>query len=180
MLDKNLFRLFTNSMILITLGLFFNIKTIRAEKYNKCYSLYYTNFEQYYRPWKYDEELYLEKYGDFLGSQVGFGNIEELIDFKRSFYLKLIDNYNWFFDFDEFDSLNKKLKGNLIIGGEPHEIYPNKYPFKDLESTSSYKTGFTGRSWRLLVDKIFIDKSNSISIPSRIITFNYEIYKRWI
>ena len=94
----------------------------------------------------------------------------------NSKYKKLIDNYNWFFDFDEFDPLNKKLKGNLIIGGEPHEFYPKKYPFEDLESTSSYKTGFTGRSWRLLIDKIFIDNSNSISIPSRIITFNYEIY----
>ena len=93
MLDKNLFRLFTNSMILIILGLFFNIKTIRAEKYNKCYSLFYSNFEQYYWPWKYDGELYLEKYGQVFGSQFGFGNIEELIDFKRSFYLKLIDNY---------------------------------------------------------------------------------------
>ena len=93
MLDKNLFRFFTNSMILMILGLFFNFKPIRAEKYNKCYSLYYTNFEQYYLPWKYDDELYLEKYGDFLGSQYGFGNIEEPIDFKRSFYLKLIDNF---------------------------------------------------------------------------------------
>jgi hypothetical protein len=93
---------------------------------------------------------------------------------------KLIDNYYWFFDFDEFEPLNKKIKGNLIIGGKPHEIFPYKYSFEDLESTSSYKPSFVGRSWRLLVNKIYADNSNSINIPSRIVAFIYEIYNNII
>ena len=91
---------------------------------------------------------------------------------------KLISNYFWFFNFDKINPLEKNLKGNLIIGGQPHEIYPNKYSYDDLELTSSYKSSFAGRSWRLLVDKIYIENSdeNYTKIDGRILTLNHEIY----
>ena len=96
--------------------------------------------------------------------------------FTRAYKKKLITNYNWFFDFDEINPLTQKLKGNLIIGGEPHEIFPNKYSFNDLEVTSSYKTSL--RDWRLLVDSIYIDNSTEkyTKINGRIVDLNYDIY----
>ena len=122
----------------------------------------------------YDEKI--TGYLGLLHNDLEFHTTNNLITNSKS--KKIIDNYYWFFDFDEYDPLNKKLKGNLIIGGESHEIFPNKYSFDDLESTSSYKASHAGRSWRLLVNKIYIDNNsnNSISIPSRIVTFNFEIY----
>ena len=92
---------------------------------------------------------------------------------------KLIDNYYWFFDFDEFFPLEKKLKGKFIIGGLPHKIYPNKYSFDYFESTSSAETYLpTGRAWRLNVNKIYIDneQENNIILSNKIITLQYEIY----
>jgi hypothetical protein len=93
-------------------------------------------------------------------------------------YEKIINNYFWFFNFDKANPLEKDLKGDLIIGGQPYEIFPNKYSYDDLELTSSYKSSLAGRSWQLLIDKIFIENSmeNYTQINGRIVTLNHEIY----
>ena len=91
---------------------------------------------------------------------------------------KLINNYNWFFNVDEFNPLEKKINGQLIIGGIPHEIFPNNYSINYLESTTSYKSSIAGNSWRLLINKISIDSQTNdpIYIENRIITFKHDIY----
>ena len=91
---------------------------------------------------------------------------------------KIINNYFWFFNFDEFNPLEKKINGQLIIGGIPHEIFPIKYSIDDLKTTSSYKSSMAGRSWRLLINKISIDNqtNNDIHIDNRIVTFRHDIY----
>ena len=90
----------------------------------------------------------------------------------------LIDNYYWFFDFDEFSPLEKKLKVQFILGGLPHEIFPNKYSFSDLETTSSEEIWLAGLGWRLNLNKIYIDNQENkpIFLEDAIMTFNYEIY----
>lgn len=75
------------------LGLFLNFQTIKAQ-YQTCDYLSYYNFEQYYYiPWAFDNELYLDKYSAKRSSEYCLGNIAKSIDFKRSFYLKLVDKY---------------------------------------------------------------------------------------
>ena len=46
---------------------------------------------------------------------------------------KLIDNYNWYFDFNSSD----KKEANLIIGSLPHEDFPSLYRKEDLTFTET-------------------------------------------
>ena len=91
---------------------------------------------------------------------------------------KLISNIFWFLEYDKINPLEKTLKGNLIIGAQPHEVYPNKYSYNDLESVSSYKSNFPARAWRLFINKIYVENGteNNIEIDERIVTLNYDIY----
>ena len=91
---------------------------------------------------------------------------------------QLIDNYYWFFNFDEFNPLEKKLKGQFIIGGLPHVIFPNKYSIDNFETTSSSDAKFAASGWRLNINKIYIDNYNDkyIQLNNKIMTFQYEIY----
>ena len=90
----------------------------------------------------------------------------------------LIDNYYWFFDFDEFSPLEKKLKGQFILGGLPHEIFPNKYSLLELTTTSSEEVFLASMAWRLSFNKIYIDnqEDKAIIFEDQVMTFNYEIY----
>lgn len=80
-----------------------------------------------------------------------------IIELKNA---NLIDNYYWYFNFDEISPLKKDLKGNLIIGGLPHEIFPNKYSIDDFIYTNSYKAFFGINAWRLYLDRIFVYSNN--------------------
>ena len=104
-------------------------------------------------------------------------------DYTRNFLMELkesqlIDNYYWFFNFDEFNPLEKKLKGQFIIGGLPHVIFPNKYSIDNFETTSSSDAKFAASGWRLNINKIYIDNYNDkyIQLNNKIMTFQYEIY----
>jgi hypothetical protein len=74
--------------------------------------------------------------------------------------------------------LEKKLKGQFILGGLPHEIFPNKYSQLDLTTTSSEEVYLAGMAWRLRFNKIYIDnqEDKSIVFEDQVMTFNYEIY----
>jgi len=117
------------------LGLFFNIQAISAEY--DCFSLSYSNFDQDYLTWKFDGQLYLEKYGEKKGSQYGLGNIKEPIDFKRSFYLQIIDRY----EKKKLWSTCDKNYGIAVIFG-PYNYYSykkskddEKFLVEDLENS---------------------------------------------
>lgn len=91
---------------------------------------------------------------------------------------KLIDNYYWFFNFDKFSPLEKMMKGQFVIGGLPHEIYPQKYSIDDFETTSSAEVSLATRAWRLNLNKIYIDneQDKTIEVKNKVMTFKYEIY----
>ena len=88
---------------------------------------------------------------------------------------KLIDNYNYFFKFEKISPLENIIKGKLIMGIMPHEIFSNKYSKNDYYSTYSYYAPYIFRSWRLNFDKIYIENQNCF-LDKTIIALSYEIY----
>ena len=64
---------------------------------------------------------------------------------------KLIENYNWFFDCEKWDSTS----GKVVIGALPHELYPDKYSLEEYyhdtkESSNNY-------FWEINFDNIFVE-----------------------
>ena len=120
--------------------------------------------------------------GNISGS-IGLLYHDSNYEFTRGFITELkranlTDNYYWFFNFDVFSPLEKKLKGQFILGGLPHEIFPKKYSEEDLITTSSAEVRLAGLAWRLNFNKIYIDnKEDKITVfENQAMTFNYEIY----
>ena len=87
----------------------------------------------------------------------------------------LIKDYYYFFDFEKFSPLNSEIKGNLIIGDLPHNIFPDKYSKEDFinlkyHSDSSF--------WSYKMKKIVIESNTTKDIQIeniKIHTF-YEFY----
>ena len=44
---------------------------------------------------------------------------------------KIIDNFYWFFNFNEISPLEHKIKGQFIIGAKPNEVFPDKFNSKE-------------------------------------------------
>ena len=88
----------------------------------------------------------------------------------------LISDYYYFFDYEKFYPLNSIIKGNLIIGDLPHNIFPDKYSKEDfvtMEKTSS------SSFWTLNMDKIEVETNNTkkdIQITNTNVHFFYEFY----
>ena len=82
-------------MLLMILGLFIKIKPIKAQsQYEDYIKLSYITFKQSaWHIWYNPYELVLDKNYDYHDSRYGYGHIKKIIDFKRSFYFKLMDNY---------------------------------------------------------------------------------------
>lgn len=125
----------------------------------------------------------LKEYNQNIPGSIGLIYNESLYSSTKSFTdeLKeqnLIHNYNWFFNIEEFSPYNNKLKGHLIIEQLPHEIFPKKFHEENLKTTNSYKTTHAGKSWRLYINKIFVNNQDDIQtlIKDRIVTFEYGIY----
>ena len=87
-----------------------------------------------------------------------------------------IDNYFFFFNFNEISPLKKKINGQLYIGTLPHEVFPNKYSANDFISVNSFYSPNIFRSWKLHFDKIFIEKEFTIYFDNTIIALSYEIF----
>ena len=69
----------------------------------------------------------------------------------------LIKDYYWFFDFDEISPIDKKVKGRLVIGDLPHNIFPKKYSKENYDQmTSCIYTSF----WTISIDEIYIENTN--------------------
>ena len=91
--------------------------------------------------------------------EIGLGLFDKSRDPENNFLkiLKsndLINNYNWYFEFDSWNS----TKGRLIIGSLPHEIHPDKFSEKNLLYTNVDINSFTLRNWKIEYDKIYINK----------------------
>ena len=90
---------------------------------------------------------------------------------------KLISNYNWFFDFEEISPLDNKLKGHLIIGGMPHDIFPKKYLLEDYRNINSYIEKYYPNLWKIRFDKILLyNKNNSYLLDNTIVNFSNEMF----
>ena len=63
---------------------------------------------------------------------------------------KLIENYNWFFDCEKWDSTS----GKVVIGALPHEVYPDKYSIE--EYFQDTKEGSNTYFWEINFDNIFV------------------------
>ena len=106
---------------------------------------------------------------------------DTLFNISRSFITELksenlIDNYYWFFDIDEISILEKKVKGNLFIGGLPHEILPDKYSIKNYKTISNYYSPYQKSIWRIKLDKIYIESNSRYDFKNTIISISYEFY----
>ena len=102
-----------------------------------------------------------------------YGQEKTIVAFLKS--EKLIDNYNFFFNFEKISPMENIIKGQLIIGGIPHEMFSNKYSINDYYSITSYYVPYIFRSWRINFDKIYIENQNYF-FEKTIIALSYEIY----
>lgn len=86
----------------------------------------------------------------------------------------LIKDYYWFFDYDKFSPLDKKIKGKFVVGDLPHNIYPEKYN-KDLcFRTTSYRDS---SSWTINMERVFVEnKTEEYHLDSNHISLFYEFY----
>ena len=94
----------------------------------------------------------------YIGLLYNFSNFEE----RKSFITLLrkeniINNYFYFFNLEEINPLENKLKGNIIIGGSPHEIFPEKYSIDNFILANCYITSFVPNKWRFCFDKIYLN-----------------------
>jgi hypothetical protein len=83
----------------------------------------------------------------------------------------LIDNYNWYFDFNRWDS----NKGRVIIGARPHENYPENYIEDDLMYAKVYATSFIFY-WKMRFNQIYIKTQNDdiINFNDTVIEFKFD------
>ena len=68
----------------------------------------------------------------------------------------IIENYNWFFDFDSYDS----KKGKLVIGALPHQIYPENYKSDDMQNGKATFQSLV-IYWRIQFNKIYIKENKN-------------------
>ena len=112
--------------------------------------------------------LYNKSYNEY---EYGEKFITEL---KKS---NLIDNYYWFFDFDEISPLTKKIKAQFIIGELPHDVFPQKYSINDFVYTNSHIVYFGKDAWRLYIDKVYVyNNTQNFKFENTNIILSYEIY----
>ena len=89
----------------------------------------------------------------------------------------LIENNYWFFDFKKVSPFNRILEGNLVIGGLPHEIYPERFKKDDYVILhKSTKAHFHG-SWKVEFKSIEVDdKAHTYLLSNTHCVLNYEMY----
>ena len=86
----------------------------------------------------------------------------------------LVKDYYWFFDFEKISPLEQNIKGNLIIGDLPHNIYPEKYPEDSYIKTNSNRNS---AFWSIKMDKIYIEnKTEEFNLDNNDVALFYEFY----
>lgn len=72
------------------------------------------------------------------------------------FQLKIIDNQNWFVVYESlFDVKNNiKYDGYLVLGKEPHDLYPNKYDVNSLLKSNA-RLFLNELTYEIYFDKIY-------------------------
>ena len=89
----------------------------------------------------------------------------------------LIENNYWFFKFDKISPFDRILQGQLIVGGLPHEIFPELYKKDDYVGFKKTRRSHFHGAWKLEFDKIYVDdKDYAYLLYNTICTINYEMY----
>ena len=124
----------------------------------------------------------VRNYEDNIPGYIGLLHNDSSFEERKSFITLLareniIDNYFYFFDFEEINLLQNKIKGNLIIGGSPHEIFPEKYSIDNFILINCYITSFASDKWRFGFENIYLNNDiESNKFNNKLISLNYEIY----
>ena len=89
----------------------------------------------------------------------------------------LIENNYWFMNFEKVSPFNRIIEGQIIIGGLPHDIFPDKYKKENyVETKKSKKAHFHG-AWKIEFDKIWVgDKEFTYLLFNTQCVLNYEVY----
>ena len=89
----------------------------------------------------------------------------------------LIENNYWFFDFKKVSPFNRILEGNLVIGGLPHEIYPERFKKDDYVILHKSKRAHFHGSWKVEFKSIEVDdKDYTYLLSNTACVLNYEMY----
>jgi hypothetical protein len=89
----------------------------------------------------------------------------------------LIENNYWFFNFDKVSSFDRILQGQLIIGGLPHDIFPEKYKKENYIELKKTRRSHLHGAWKIEFDEIFVnDNDHTYLISNTVSTLNYEMY----
>ena len=83
----------------------------------------------------------------------------------------IIENYNWFFDFDS--SNGETQKGQVVVGVLPHQIYPENYNINDLQYSPVEAQSFL-IYWRMRFNKIYIKSNDNIYFNDTMIEFKFD------
>lgn len=111
---------------------------------------------------------------DNISGEIGLGLVDINYSSQKHFLTilkneKIIDNYNWFFSFENWND----TKGKLIIGSLPHENDKDKYNEKNIIYKNIFIEESSSKTWKLDFDKIYINSTNNIN--SCIIYLNNKI-----
>ena len=121
---------------------------------------------------KGEDESFPGKIGLSVNSTMAYGTQNLLSELKL---YNLINDYYFFFDFSKFSPLNSQIKGNLVIGDLPHNIFPEKYSKEDYVEIKT-KTGFS--SWTFHIKKIeaISNLKDEFQIENTNVLLFYSIY----
>ena len=138
------------------------IKEIGVENINLALFFQYPNFLK-----NYNLSLNINSYIIFgLKLTEAFSKVEYSLNLIRQLKIKNITkNYKWFIDYNS--NVNNKIltytsyfdEIQMIIGAEPHKIYPNKYKEKNLKLINA-KSRNEYVNWGFYFNKIFCYQNN--------------------
>lgn len=109
---------------------------------------------------------------DNVTGEIGLGLMDKYVNSKNNLFKifknkKIINNYNWYFEFENWND----TKGKLVLGALPHEVHPNKYSEKDLVFTSIVMDSFSRKEYQIVFDEINI---NSMNLSIKTVELSFE------
>ena len=121
---------------------------------------------------KGEDESFPGKIGLSVNSTLAYGTQNLISELK---FYNLIKDYYFFFDFEKFLPINSEIKGNLIIGDLPHNIFPEKYSKEDFVEIKT-KTGTSSWTFHMKKIEVISKLKNDIQIENTNVQLFYQIY----
>ena len=133
---------------------------------------YSSSFDFPIKVFKGEDERIPGMIGLAINSSIIYGTKDLISELKLYNFIK---DYYYFFDIEKVSPLNSEIKGNLIIGDLPHNIFPDKYP---KEEFINLKYHSDSPFWSYEMKKIQAESKtkNDIQITNTKIHTFYEFY----